>query len=184
MEIESKLSNLDTKQYYQTTSISFEDRHNLDVSEQVSDCDSEDVDTISHRYDPPNFQRDIPQSHLETSGIGKSLAEELQGAACAEVAKRSHENEVTTNYRNEPPPDILVSSNCRRKIWPQLDIDNENNEDFNEGMKNQNDKVRRYCWFVFNSILLCQILLHFFDKKFRENNAITKTVDFTKYFFS
>ena len=136
MEIESKLSNLDTKQYYQTTSISFEDRHNLDISDQVSDCDSEDVDTISHRYDPPNFQQDIPQTHFETSGgIGKSLAEELQGAACAEVAKRSHENEVITNHRHEPPPDILVSSNCRRKIWPQLDIDNENKDaDFNEGM--------------------------------------------------
>ena len=153
MEIESKLSNLDTKQYYQTTSISFEDRHNLDVSEQVSDCDSEDVDTISHRYDPPNFQRDIPQSHLETSGIGKSLAEELQGAACAEVAKRSHENEVTTNHRHEPPPDILVSSNCRRKIWPQLDIDNENNEDFNEGMKN--------CERSRHSISCMDLILHF-----------------------
>lgn len=84
MEIESKLSALDAKQYYKlgpSSGSSLEEKSldldfkNLDLNldlDQISSCDSEDVDTIVHRYDPPNFQ----DSELkETSG--KSIAEEL-----------------------------------------------------------------------------------------------------------
>ena len=81
-EIESKISALDTKQYYQLGGSSSmtessettleddipyledeldfhqNDHHPDDYydDEVISDCESEDVDTIVHRYDPPNFQ--------------------------------------------------------------------------------------------------------------------------------
>ena len=101
-EIESKISALDTKQYYQLGSSSMtasettleEDiptylEHEFDFQEDPSDCESEDVDTIVHRYDPPNFQ-DIKITNSTTSsnfnGVNinsnatttKSIAEELQ----------------------------------------------------------------------------------------------------------
>ena len=85
MEIESKLSALDAKQYYKlgpSSGSSLEETKSLDLDfknldlnldfDQISSCDSEDVDTIVHRYDPPNFQ----DSKLEETS-GKSIAEEL-----------------------------------------------------------------------------------------------------------
>ena len=50
---------------------------------------------------------------METSIIAKSLADEI---------KEEQINGSDDDGKPEPPPDLLVSSNCRRKIWPQFDI--------------------------------------------------------------
>ena len=50
---------------------------------------------------------------METSIIAKSLADEI---------KEEQINGSDDDGKPEPPPDLLVSSNCRRKFWPQFDI--------------------------------------------------------------
>ena len=94
MEIQSKISAMDSKQYYNLGK--------LPEDEDISG--SEDIDnTVIHRYEPPhNFDKNV-----------KSIAEELKEEA-----------------RPEPPPDILVSSNCRRKIWPKVDEQLDFEEDY------------------------------------------------------
>ena len=62
---------------------------------------------IFSRYDPPSTME------METSIIAKSLADEI---------KEEQINGSDDDGKPEPPPDLLVSSNCRRKIWPQFDI--------------------------------------------------------------
>ena len=65
-----------------------------------------------YRYDPP--------STLESGSstiVAKSLAEEIK----EEVAKNDNVSEISDG-KPEPPPDLLVSSNCRRKIWPQFEF--------------------------------------------------------------
>ena len=90
-DIDSKLSaiNNKSKDYYSFAS-SYE-RFTDEVSED------EDVDTIVHRYDPPSSTQDIQ--------TGTSLAEEIK-------------NDIieTKQDRPQPPPDLLISTNSRRKI--------------------------------------------------------------------
>ena len=188
-EIQSKISALDTKQYYQLGGSSSmtessettleddipylddeldlhqNDHHPDDYydDEVISDCESEDVDTIVHRYDPPNFQ-DIKITNSTTSsnfnGVNinsnatttKSIAEELQNEIKKTEFHRSGNDDITNIAKNvhsavgnnttgissdkelilrsEPPPDILM--NCRRKIWPNHDHQDEIISDFNE----------------------------------------------------
>merc|ERR1719479_783680 len=61
--------------------------------------------------------------------VSKSLADEIKEEEAASAAAA---NAKAAAARPEPPPDILVPSNCRRKIWPELD----NNEDLNNGTFN------------------------------------------------
>ena len=123
-EIESKISALDTKQYYQLGSSSMtasettleEDipylEHEFDFQEDLpSDCESEDVDTIVHRYDPPNFQ-DIKITNSTTSsnfnGVNinsnatttKSIAEELQNEMKKTEFHPSGNDDITKIAKN------------------------------------------------------------------------------------
>jgi hypothetical protein len=104
-EIEAKLSAIDSKQYYQlglpsTSDLGVEQCPELD---EISESGSEDVETIVHRYDPP-----ASQTTRSEFLVDKSIAEEIREKQEAEM-------------RPEPPPDLLLSSNCRRKIWPQFE---------------------------------------------------------------
>jgi len=103
-EIESKISAINSKQYYQLGAPSSSYGR---LQDEISECGSEDIDTIHHRYDPPSTME------METSIIAKSLADEI---------KEEQINGSDDDGKPEPPPDLLVSSNCRRKIWPQFDI--------------------------------------------------------------
>merc|ERR1719414_1325827 len=82
--------------------------YQLNPYERLQD---DDVETVNHRYDTSN---DV------TFEQAKSLAEEIR-----------EESEKNTTTRLEPPPDLLVSSNLRRKIWPEVEVGFQN-EAFNE----------------------------------------------------
>lgn len=99
MEIEAKISAINSKQYY---NLGMEKHRAEDFDDNTSEHGSEDVDTVVHRYDPPvqTYDNNAPK---------KSIADEIK----EDCAKK----------RPEPPPDILVSSNCRRKIWPEVNLD-------------------------------------------------------------
>lgn len=96
MEIESKISAMDSKQYYNLGM----GKSKLADEDSISENGSEDIDTVIHRYDPP-------KNCFENKNV-KSIAEEMK---------------EDSPPRAEPPPDILVSSNCRRKIWPKVDLE-------------------------------------------------------------
>lgn len=99
-EIEAKVSAMNSKQYYQLGN-----SYGRLQDDIVSECGSEEIDTIVHRYDPPS------SSSFESSTPVKSLAEEMI----------ENKQDSETSSRPEPPPDILVSSNCRPRVWPQLE---------------------------------------------------------------
>ena len=83
-EIEAKISAIDSKQYYQLNP------YERLQDDQISHAESEDIETIEHRYDAP----------ISNVTKGKSIAEEIL-------------EEKEKNQRNEPPPDLLVSANLR-----------------------------------------------------------------------
>ena len=79
---------------------------------------------IFSRYDPPSSME------METSIIAKSLADEI---------KEEQINGSDDDGKPEPPPDLLVSSNCRRKIWPQFDIIDNCNDSENHHSAQRSD---------------------------------------------
>ena len=82
--IEAKCKAIDSKQYYQLNP------YERLQDDQISQAESEDVETVQHRYDSP----------MITNVNSKSLAEEIL-------------EEKEKNSRPEPPPDLLMSSNLR-----------------------------------------------------------------------
>ena len=84
--IEAKCKAIDSKQYYQLNP------YERLQDDQISQAESEDVETVQHRYDSP----------IITNLNSKSLAEEIL-----------EEKEKNLTSRPEPPPDLLMSSNLR-----------------------------------------------------------------------
>lgn len=118
-EIEAKVSAINCKQYYQLGN-----SYGRLQDDIVSECGSEEIDTIVHRYDPP--------SSTSYDSPAKSLAEEM-------IENKQDSDQESA--RPEPPPDILVSSNCRPKVWPQLESENSSSGVYNDAFSEDWDMI-------------------------------------------
>ena len=115
-DIDSKLSAINTKskEYYHFASAPSYGR----LQDEISEAEDEDVDTIVHRYDPPSSN---PQFGGQTDNVAKSLADEIKDQDTEISTQHNRSSSPPRNAPQQPPPDLLISSNCRRKIWPQFE---------------------------------------------------------------